>query len=154
MSTSLQTVTFQHQIRLKCQTSLQGLNSTKCKVFWAPADFNQAPASTSEMKPSLPLSPSTKGQAGLQVFTVALLQSPPEPKGKTLGDFNSIWIKPPSFVPYWNLLWNSTPSSFAASTEALGCVLFVFLQVEGGRRGLLITLPDSFQEPAFTHLEF
>lgn len=125
-------LTFKHRIRLKCQTSLQGLNSAKCKVFWAPTDFNQAPASTSEMKLSLQLSLSMKGQVGLQVFTMALLQSPPEPKGKTLGDFNSIWIKPWSFVPYWNLLWNSTPSWFAAGTEVLGCILFIFLWVEGG----------------------
>lgn len=125
-------LTFKHRIGIKCQTSLQGLNSAKCKVFWAPTDFNQAPASTSEMKLSLQLSLSMKGQVGLQVFTMALLQSPPEPKGKTLGDFNSIWIKPPSFVPYWNLLWNSNPSWFAAGTEVLGCILFIFLWVEGG----------------------
>lgn len=125
-------LTFKHRIQLKCQTSLQGLNSAKCKVFWAPTDFNQAPASTSEMKLSLQLSLSMKGQVGLQVFTMALLQSPPEPKGKTLGDFNSIWIKPWSFVPYWNLLWNSTPLWFAAGTEVLGCILFIFLWVEGG----------------------
>lgn len=132
-------LTFKHRIWLKCQTSLQGLNAAKCKVFWAPTDFNQAPASTSEMKLSLQLSLSMKGQVGLQVFTMALLQSPLEPKGKTLGDFNSIWIKPQSFVPYWNLLWNSTPSWFAVGTEVLGCILFIFLWVEGGEPSINYT---------------
>lgn len=84
------------------------------------------------MKLGLQLSLSMKGQVGLQVFTMALLQSPPEPKGKPLGDFNSSWIKPQSFVPYWNLLRNLTPSWFAAGTEVLGCFLFIFLWVEGG----------------------
>lgn len=84
------------------------------------------------MKLGLQLSLSMKGQAGLQVFTMALLQSPPEPKRKPLGDFNSSWIKPQSFVPYWNLLRNSTPLWFAVGTEVLGCFLFIFLWVEGG----------------------
>lgn len=127
-------LTFKHGIWLKCQMSLQGLNSAKCKVFWAPTDFNQALVSTSEMKLSLQLSLSVKGQAGLQVFTMALLQNPPQPKGMALSDFNSIWIESWSFVPHWNPLWSVTPLWFAARIEVLGCILFVFFFFIGGGR--------------------
>lgn len=53
-----------------------------------------------------------KGQVGLQVFTVALLQNPPQPKGKALGDFNSLWIKPCSFVPIGTLHETQFPYGF------------------------------------------
>lgn len=126
-------LTFKHQTWLKCQTSLQGLNASKCKVSWVPTDFNQAPASTREMKLSLQLCLPMKGQVGLQGLTVAWLQSPPEPKGKPLTDFNSIWTKPQAFVPYWNPFWNSIPSWFAAGSVRLH---FVYIFMCGERRAL------------------
>lgn len=117
--------------------SAESSRAELCKVFWAPTDFSQAEASTSEMKPSLQLSLSMKGQVGLQVFTVALLQNPPQPKGKALGDFNSLWIKPLLFCSHWNPSWNSIPLWFPARTEVLGCILFIFL-LGAGRRALSI----------------
>lgn len=126
-------LTFKHQTWLKCQTSLQGLNASKCKVSWVPTDFNQAAASTREMKLSLQLCLPMKGQVGLQVLTMAQLQSPLEPKGKPLTDLNSIWTKPQAFVPYWNPLWNSTPLWFAAGSVWLH---FVYIFMCGERRAL------------------
>lgn len=124
-------LTFKHQTWLKCQTSLQGLNNSKCTVSWVPTDFNQAAASTREMKLSLQLCLPMKGQVGLQVLTMARLQSPPEAKGKPLTDFNSIWTKPQAFVPYWNPLWNSTPLWFAAGSVRWH---FVYIFMCGERR--------------------
>lgn len=123
-------VTFKHQTWLKCQTSLQGLKASKCKVSWVPTDFNQAPASTREMKRRLQLCLPMKGQVCLQVLTMAQLQSPPEPKEKPLTDLTAFGPNPRLLSSTGALYETQPPCDL--QQEVFGCTLFTFLCVERG----------------------
>lgn len=133
-------LTFKHQTWLKCQTSLQGLNASKCKVSGVPTDFNQDAASTREVKLSLQLCLPMKGQVGLQVLAMARLQTHRNQRESLSLTLTAFGPNPRLLSPT-GTLYETQPLVICSRKCLVALCLHFYVWRE--ESPLFITLPDS-----------